>query len=147
MIVSLRTTNIFNVLDTIGPITAVVEVFSGKPAEEYTPDSSYLYLSKVTDNTTSATDSCISWWSLIKTAIITFNIVAWLNESKNDTDVLYDIVDVINEQIVDEWQNKINTWDGVRMKKVTESSPAPIGYNVKNRAVLVKQYLFTYYAK
>ena len=147
MIVSLRTTNIFNVLNTIGPITAIVEVNAGKPAEKAIPDSSYLYLSKVTDNTTSATDSCLSWWSLIKTAIITFNIVAWLDNVKNDTDILYDIVDVINEQIVDEWQNKINTWDGVRMRKVTEWSPAPIAYNVKNRALLVKQYLFTYYAK
>lgn len=57
MITSLRTTNIFRVLDAIPAITALVEVFSEKPAEEFAPDDSYLYLSIINDTTTTATDS------------------------------------------------------------------------------------------
>ena len=147
MIKTLRTTNIFNVLNAIPAITALVEVFSEKPNEEYLGTDSYLYLSKVTDPVTTASDSGINWWSLIKQTIVTFAIVAWLNTIKTDTDELYDIVDVINQEIVSEWCVKISQWDTIRVKAIDEWSPATIVYNTKNRAVLLKQYLFTYYAK
>lgn len=147
MITSLRTTNIFRVLDAIPAITALVEVFSEKPAEEFAPDDSYLYLSIINDTTTTATDSGVEGWSLIKEAVVSFNIVAWVNSAKTDTDELFDIIDVINEETVDEGCQKITTWDWVKMKKVTELAPSPIAYDTKNRAVIIKQYLFTYYAK
>jgi hypothetical protein len=60
MITTLRTTNIFRVLDAIPAITALAEVFSEKPNEELAPDDSYMYLSLVTDTTTSGTDSGVS---------------------------------------------------------------------------------------
>jgi hypothetical protein len=107
-----------------------------------------MYLSLVTDTTTSGTDSGVSWWSLLKDAVVSFNIVAWLNSPiTTDTDLLFDIIDELNEQIVDEGCQKIADWDGVDVRKVTEASVTPIVYNTKNRAVVVKQYLFTYYAK
>lgn len=146
MIVSLRTTNIFNVLDAIVPITTVVEVFSEKPVEEFAPSTSYLYLSLVTDSSTTSTDSGVEGWSLIKEAIVSFNVVAWTS-LKSDTDELMDILDIINEEIVDEWCQKIVNWDWVTMKRVTELAPSPIWFNIKNRAIISKQYLFSYYAK
>lgn len=148
MIISLRTTNIFNVLDALPAITAVVEVFSEKPAEEYVRenvwDDSYLYLSIVTDNTTTGTDSK---GALTKEAIVSFNIVAGLNKPNTDTDVLFDIIDILNEEIANEGCTKIPDWDWITVRRVTELSPSPIAYNTKNRAVMVKQYLFTYYAQ
>ena len=134
-------------LNGLAPITAVVDLWAEKPIEKQAPLWSYLYLSKVTDNTTTATDSWVEWGSLIKEALVSFVIVAGTNSIKSDTDELYDIIDVINEEIVDEWCQKIVNWDWITMRKVTELSASPIGFNVKNRAILTKQYLFTYYAK
>lgn len=146
MITTLRTTNIFRVLDAIPAVTTVVDVYKEKPVEEVVKDGpSYMYLSKVTDNTTTGTDSGLEGWSLYKEAIMSFNIVA--AEWTVATDELFDIIDVVNEEIVDEWCKKIGIWDGVKMKRVTELSATPIGYNIKNRAIITKQYLFTYYAK
>lgn len=146
MIINLRTTNIYNVLNGLAPITAVVNPWAEKPIEEQTPSTSYLYLSKVTDNATTATDSWTEGGSLIKEALVSFVIVAWIS-AKSDTDEIFDIIDVINEEIVDEWCQKITLWDWIKMKKVTELSASPIWFNIKNRAILTKQYLFTYYAK
>ena len=133
-------------LNGLVPITAVVDLWAEKPVEEQTPSTSYLYLSKVTDNTWTATDSWTEWWALTKEALVSFVIVAGTS-IKSDTDEIFDIIDVINEEIVDEWCQKIVNWDWITMRKVTELSASPIGFNVKNRAILTKQYLFTYYAK
>ena len=133
-------------LNGLAPITAVVDLWAEKPVEEQTPSTSYLYLSKVTDNTWTATDSWIEWWALTKEALVSFVIVAGTS-IKSDTDEIFDIIDVINEEIVDEWCQKIVNWDWITMRKVTELSASPIWFNIKNRAILTKQYLFTYYAK
>jgi hypothetical protein len=39
------------------------------------------------------------------------NIVAGLNKPSTDTNTLFDIVDVINEEIVNEGCSKISDWD------------------------------------
>ena len=151
MITTLRTTNVYRVLDAIPAITSLVQVFSQKPSDDYIEstvwDDSYLYMSIVNDSTNAWSDSGTQWGSITKQSLISFNIVAWLNKAWSDTDVLSDIIDVINNNIVDEWCQKIAVWDGVGMNRVTEWSITPILYNTKNRPVIVKQYLFTYYAK
>jgi len=151
MITTLRTTNIYRVLDAIPAITSLARVFSQKPSDDYVKntvwDDSYIYMSIVTDITNAWSDSWTNWGSITKDTIVSFNIVAWLNKAGSDTDVLYDIVDILNDEIADEGCQKIDNWDGVLMNRVTELSTSPIVYNTKNRPVLVKQYLFTYYAK
>ena len=151
MIKSLRATNIYNILNAIPAITGLVVVRAEKPSDEYVRDTigdnSYLYLSIINDATSTWTDSWTNWGSLYKDAVVSFNIVAWLNKPSTDTNTLFDIIDVINEEIVNEGCSKISDWDWIKVKRVTELSPTPIWYNTKNRAIIVKQYLFTYYAK
>jgi len=145
MIKTLRAENIFNVIDTLAPITTLAEIYSRKPSEKDTPVWSYVYMSIVSD--TPKTNSNIGY--LWNTALVSFTIVCkkvlWAAETEER--VLYDIVDAINNAIVNEWSSKISTRDTeFLMNSITEHTISPIFTDVKNRAYLVKTYKFNYMA-
>lgn len=143
MIRILRSENIYNVIDTLAPITALAEVFSRKPDESATPAGSYIYMSIVSD--TPKTNSNV--WYLANTARVSFTIVCKDTLLAADTEerVLYDIIDALNDSIVNEWCSKIPVWDNdFIMNSITESTISPIFTDQKNRAYIVKTYLFNY---
>ena len=145
MIRTIRAENIYNVIDTLAPVTALAEVFSRKPDESATPAWSYVYMSIISDNT--RTNSNI--WFIGNTARVSFTIVCKSKLLVADTEerVLYDIMDAITNEIVNEWCSKIPVWDSVFiMNSITEDTISPIFTDQMNRAYMVKTYLFNYMA-
>ncbi len=143
MIKTLRTENIYNVMNGLPAITWLAELFSRKPDEKFTPAWTYVYMSVVSDNT--QTNSNV--WYLCNTARISFTIVCKKELLAADTEerVLYDVLDAINNAIVNEWCSKIpnRDWD-FKMSSITEDAISPIFTNESNRAYMVKDYLFNY---
>ena len=143
MIKTLRTENIYNVINAIPAITGLAEVFSRKPDVNATPNWAYVYFGVVSDNTQSYSNK----GALANTARISFTIVCKKELGATDTEerVLYDIMDTITNAIVNEWCAKIPNWDDeFVMNSIIESTISPIFTNESNRAYIVKDYIFNY---
>jgi len=98
MIKAIRAENIYNFIQTISAITNLATVFSMKPDENATPDTSYCFISIVSDIPRGK--SQIGY--LMKTARISFHIVCEKKLKAQDTPerVIMTIVDAINNNIV-----------------------------------------------
>ena len=143
MIKTLRAENVYNVIDTLAPITALAEVYSRKPDESSTPDWTYIYTNIISDVTKTNSNIGFLW----NTARISFTIVCKNVLLPADTEerVLYDVMDAITNGIVNEWCTKIPNRDNeFLINSITEDSISPIFTDEMNRAYMVKTYLFNY---
>ena len=143
MIKTVRTENIYNVLSTITDLTDICKVYNGKPHKKATPSGSYMYILKPSEVTNTPSMSGYLW----KTARMQFVIVCkdTFTDTENAERVLYDIVDVINNAIVQQDCLPISDWDGFTMIHVNEWPISPIFYDEQNRPLINKDYLFDYW--
>lgn len=141
MIISIWThiKDIVDVLDTIVSITTLLPwgIRFEKPQEK---DQTYMYISLVSDLTNTQSNK----GSIIKTARLSFHIVGW-NQDIIPND-LYNIVDTITNEIVDEWCIKI-ALNNLKLIAIDEWTISPVFTIEKNKPYIIKDYFFTYYSK
>jgi len=134
---------VYTILSWISNITDVVDVFNQKPFDDSLPTDPFLYTRKISD----VVGTSSNVWYMQKLARIELTIfskaVLWVGEDHET--ILFDIMDVIKEEIVGEWCNKIAEWDGTFIWEISEDTESPILYDQKERPYIKKDFLFTYF--
>lgn len=137
----MKTIRMEQLRETIDPLLSF-DLFSSKPEEIDSPSTTYAYLSLVSDSVQVATFQ----GSMLKTARVSFTIVCkdslWVNETREQ--VLFDVVDELNNILAREVCNKINELNGLSIQNIFSDTLSPIFYNLKNRPYIVKDFIIEY---
>jgi len=150
MIKTLTLTDVYNTLNAISDITDVVELYSMKPSWkeiEKISDKTYCWISIISNNKNVSTNT----WFITARARISLKIVAPEQTSvlgtENSSDLIDNVIDVINNAIVDEWCTKIASFGNVWCMWVVEWEATPILYTPNDRASKSKDYFISYVSK
>lgn len=138
----MKTIRMEQIRSVVQPLLVWYTLFSNKPDEADTPNDSFVYMSIVSDNITNASFQ----WYMMKEARVSFTIVCktllWVWETEES--VLFDIIDELNTIMAREACNKIDVVDTIRVREIESNTLSPIFYNQKNRAYIVKDFIFKY---
>ena len=136
---NLKSFDVYTVLNWITWLSSLITLYSSEPTEK---DGNYWFVSIVSTNT--ATNS--NKWFRSKEARVSVVIISDTQEqlSTNEEDNIDVIVDLIIENIVDEWCSKIRLRNDKTALYCLESDCTPLLYNEHNRAYKIKDFIIWY---
>jgi len=141
MIKSIRAEDVYDLAVGITAINALGTIFSMKPDDNATVDWSYIFINIVSDNTGNSSNAGY----LTKRARVSFHLVCKKTLWSTDTPerVLGNMIDVLNNNLVNQWCTKINGFWWLLVQSILEDAVSPI-FLEDGRYYQVKDYLFSY---